>query len=224
MTVEFVGHACFLITLASGKVIVMDPYRPNAFGGALKYRALTTPVDYALVSHHHADHDGVKDVPGSPQVLDTPGSHKTPDFTAVGIPTFHDKSGGKERGPNIVFALDAEGLRVVHLGDLGHLLSEEQVKELRPVSVLLVPVGGHFTIDAKEAWQVVEALQPKVVIPMHYKTPAVDFPIAGVEEFLKIAEAHGVPVKRYPEGRVTLSEQDLPETTEVWVLSPTHMP
>ncbi len=222
MTVEFVGHACFLITLASGKVIVMDPYRPGAFGGAIKYRALTTPADYVFVSHHHADHDGVKDVPGTPQVIQTPGEHRTKDFVAVGLSTFHDEVKGKKRGPNIVFALDAEGLRVVHLGDLGHTLDSSQIQELRPVSVLLVPVGGHFTIDAKEAWKIVEALEPRVVIPMHYKTPAVDFPIAGVEDFLKIAEAHGVTVRRFPEGKVNLPP--LPERMEVWVLSPTHMP
>ncbi len=222
MTIEFVGHACFLITLASGKVIVMDPYRPNAFGGALKYRALTRPADYVFVSHHHADHDGVKDVPGNPQVIQTPGEHRTGDFVAVGLSTFHDTAKGKERGPNIVFAVDVEGLRVVHLGDLGHPLDSAQVQELRPVSVLLVPVGGHFTIDAETAWKIVEALKARVVIPMHYKTPAVDFPIAGVETFLKIAEAHGVPVKRFPDGRVEVPP--LPERMEVWVLSPTHMP
>ncbi len=222
MTLEFVGHACFVITLASGKVVVMDPYRPQAFGGALRYRALTTPADYVLVSHGHADHDGYKDVPGNPEVIRTAGEHRMGEITVVGVPTFHDKRKGKERGDNLVFALDAEGVRVVHLGDLGHLLEASQVEELRPVSVLLVPVGGHFTVDAEEAWTIVETLRPRVVIPMHYKTPAVDFPIAGVEGFLRIAEAHGVPVKRFSNGKVEIPP--LPETTEVWVLDPTHLP
>lgn len=222
MTLEFVGHACFVITLTSGKVVVMDPYQPNAFGGALRYRALTTPADYVLISHGHADHDAYQEVPGDPEVIRTPGEHRTPDFVATGIPTFHDKQKGKQRGSNIVFALDAEGIRIVHAGDLGHLLDSTQMEALRPVSVLLVPVGGYFTIDAEEAWKVVEALHPRVVIPMHYKTAAVDFPITGVEEFLKIAEAKGIQIRRFPEGKVEIPP--LPDSLEVWVLTPTHMP
>ncbi len=216
MRLEYAGHACFILTTRDG-VVVMDPYIPGAFGGALRFRPLTVEPDLVLVSHAHADHHGVQELSGTPVVVERTGEISWKSLTIRGIPTFHDDRKGAERGPNRVYVVHAEGVRIAHAGDLGHRISEGDVGD---VDVLLIPVGGHFTIDATTAWEVTRVLAPRVVIPMHYKTPDVDFPIQSVEGFLDHAEGEGVPIRRFPEGVVTFPP--LPEKLEVWLLSPTH--
>jgi len=216
MKLEYAGHACFILETPDG-VVVMDPYVSGAFGGALRYRPLTVQPDLVLVSHAHADHNGVQELPGKPEVVDRTGSISWKSLNIRGIPTFHDDQKGAERGPNRIYVLTVEGIRLAHAGDLGHRISEGDVGD---VDVLLLPVGGHFTVDAATAWDITKAVAPRVVIPMHYKTPDVDFPIQTVEAFLDHAEGERVPIRRFPDGVITLPP--LPERLEVWVLSPTH--
>ncbi len=216
MTVKFLGHACFLITSSDGVRIMTDPYEPGGFGGQIGYGTITDEADVVLVSHDHADHNYVQGVPGSPTVVRGPQQAVGITFEATN--SFHDDTGGSQRGSNVVFALEVDGIRVCHLGDLGHALTEEQVSSIGSVDVLLVPVGGTFTIDAKGADQVIGQLQPAVIIPMHYKTARVGLPIAAVDGFL----AGKDNVERLDSSSVELSVEDLTPPQRIIVLPPAN--
>ena len=182
MTIKLLGHASFLITSEDGVRIITDPYEPGGYDGALRYGPITDEADIVTVSHDHADHNYVAGVPGNPVVVT-----KSTEVSGISfrvIDSYHDDAQGAERGPNRIFCFVVDGIKVCHLGDLGHLLSTEQASSIGDVDVLLIPVGGHFTIDAQGATRTIEQLQPAVAIPMHYKTPKVDFPIGPVDDFL----------------------------------------
>jgi L-ascorbate metabolism protein UlaG (beta-lactamase superfamily) len=140
------------------------------------------------------------------------GSKKAKDIEFNGVLAYHDKSKGRERGSNTVIRINVDGIRVCHLGDLGHVLDDSQLDDLGEVDILLIPVGGVFTIDAREATKLVEKMNPKIVIPMHYKTDKCDFPLLNVEEFLKGKER----VKRVNSSEVEIKE--LPVSREIIVL------
>jgi len=185
MKIKWYGHATFGITTDSGVRIITDPYVAGSFDGAVKYPPVTDKFDIALQSHGHADHAGADKVPGKPTVVEGPGTHDVKNIEFKGVKTYHDSSKGTERGENTVFTFEADGVRVCFCGDLGHALTPEQAAEIGEVDVILVPVGGYFTIDAKDAWSVVDALNASVVVPMHYKTEHLDFPIAPLEPFVE---------------------------------------
>ena len=184
MRIKYIAHSCFLIETGAGIRILTDPYEPGAYDGAVKYSPVSEKADIVLVSHDHADHNWVAGVTGDPVVLNRPGSETINDVQILGVPSYHDTTRGSERGENVVFRVLAEGMSVCHLGDLGHPLDEESAAVIRPVDVLLLPVGGTFAIDAKVAGQVRETLSPKLTIPMHFKTDGVDFPIDPVDSYL----------------------------------------
>ncbi len=176
--IEWLGHACFLILSAAGTRIVTDPFNEE-----VGYPLPHVEADIVTVSHQHFDHNAVSVVRGRPRVVEGPGEYRMEEVSVRGVATFHDKEQGQKRGTNTVFVITVDGLTVCHLGDLGHLLSPEQSSLIGPVDVLLIPVGGTYTIDAREAIETVSALRPRVVIPMHYKTEYMNFPITGVDEF-----------------------------------------
>ena len=182
MTIKFLGHASFLITSEEGVRIITDPYESGGYGGALRYEPITDEADIVTVSHDHADHNYVAGVSGNPVVVTE--STEVSGISFRVIDSYHDDAQGTERGPNRIFCFQVDGISICHLGDLGHLLSTEQATSIGEVDVLLIPVGGHFAIDAQGATQVIDQLQPAVVIPMHFKTPKVDFPIGSVDDFL----------------------------------------
>lgn len=215
MRIKWNGHASFTITGNDGTVVVTDPYDPGGFGGVLKYEPVRDRADIALVSHDHADHNYVKSLSGSPQVVK--GSGEAKGIRVKGIDTYHDESQGSERGENTVFAFNLDGINICFAGDLGHLLSQEQVEAIGPVDILLVPVGGKFTIDEEGAVKVIEALNPKLTIPMHFKTEKCDLPVAGVEGFLSRVKN----VSKLGKSEVEVSKDNLPAAPgEVWVLDP----
>ena len=215
MKIKWYGHAAFLITSNQGVKIMTDPYEPNAFGGQLTYGKIKDSADIVLVSHDHADHNHTKDLPGSPQIIKGSGSKTSKGISFKGVATFHDPSKGSERGENTAFTMEIDGIRVCHLGDLGHVLSQKEITEIGPVDILIIPVGGFYTIDSKEASQVATLLKPKVVIPMHFKTEKCGFPIAPVEDFLK----GKTKVKRPGVSEVTFDKASLPPEMEVVVLN-----
>ena len=182
MTIKFLGHASFLITSGEGVQIITDPYESGGYGGALRYGLITDEADIVTVSHDHADHNYVAGVPGNPVVVTESTEVSGISFRA--IDSYHDDAQGAERGPNRIFCFEVDGIRLCHLGDLGEPLSAEQQAAIGAADVALIPVGGHFTIDAQGATQAIDQLQPSVVIPMHFKTPKVDFPIGPVDDFL----------------------------------------
>ncbi len=214
MKIKWYGHAAFLITSDQGVKIITDPYESGAYGGQLAYGKIGDQADIVLTSHDHADHNDTKSLPGSPQVVKGSGTMSVKGVSFKGIATYHDPSKGRERGTNTVFTFTVDGIKVCHLGDLGHVLSEKEVAEIGPVDILLIPVGGYFTIDPKEATRVAEQIKPKVLIPMHFKTEKCGFPIAPVEDFLK---GKG-NVKRPKSSEATFDRTSLPQTMEIVVL------
>lgn len=180
MIIRCIGHAEFLIELENGTRIVTDPY-DNTCG----YPVLTLAADAALVSHGHHDHNAIGSLTGLQQVIDRAGTYDLGDGVKVtAVEADHDDAGGAKRGRTLLFCLEAEGLRVMHLGDLGHVPTQAQLNALGRADVLMIPVGGFFTIDAPTAVKVAELLGARVVLPMHYRTAAnEDWPIAGVEAY-----------------------------------------
>jgi L-ascorbate metabolism protein UlaG (beta-lactamase superfamily) len=185
MKIKWYGHAAFGITTDQGVKIIIDPYQSGAFGGALAYGKIEEEADVVLVSHDHDDHNYIKDIKGKFTRISAAGAHEAKGVKITAMPTYHDSSKGSERGNNLLFVIEADGLRVAHFGDLGHLLGNDVIKELGPIDVLMLPVGGFYTIDPREATVVMESVKPAITIPMHFKTPKCDFPIAPVDEFTK---------------------------------------
>ncbi|UCC68607.1 MAG: MBL fold metallo-hydrolase [Armatimonadota bacterium] len=216
MKIKFLGHAAFLITTADGVRIVTDPYEPGGFGGAIAHGPLEEPADIVIISHGHADHNYVKMVPGDPVVVQGPGEQTHRGITFRALASHHDTSRGAERGRNVVRVIDADGMAVCHLGDLGHDLSAEDATALGSVDVLLIPVGGTFTIDAQGATTVVNRLRPRIAVPMHYRTPKVSLNIAAVDGFL----ADKPRVRRVAGSEIEVAKETLPEPTEIVVLEP----
>ena len=213
MKLKWLGHSSFLITSETGLRIITDPYTP---GDDLRYSPVTEAADIVIISHDHFDHNNISSVTGKPEVVTGSGAKSIKGIQFNGIPTYHDRSQGKERGANTIFCFPVDGIKLCHLGDLGHKLSQEQVTEVGKVDILLIPVGGFFTIDAGVASQVCDDLKPKVIVPMHYKTPKCDFPITGVADFIKGKEN----VKKLDSSEVEFKSGELPETTETIVLKP----
>jgi L-ascorbate metabolism protein UlaG (beta-lactamase superfamily) len=215
MKVKWLGHACFLLTSESGLSIMTDPYTAGVYG--LDYAPPAETADIVTVSHDHADHNNVAAVKGSPQVVRGAGSHEAKGIQFKGVATAHDQSSGKERGANTIFCFALDGINVCHLGDLGHDLSDQTVAAIGDVDVLLIPVGGNFTIDAALANRVCQKLAPKVVIAMHFKNARCPgFPVAGVEEFTRERQQ----VKTIEGSEIELKKGQLPTATETIVLRP----
>ena len=183
MLLTCLGHAKFLIELNSGLRIVTDP-----FDAACGYPLTETRADVVLVSHGHHDHSAVETISGNPRIIREAGTYTLESgVTVTAIPAFHDEVQGAKRGNTLLFLLEAEGLRIAHLGDLGHLLTAEQRKALAPVDVLMLPVGGFYTIDAATAQEVAESLRARIIVPMHYRTKwNADWPIAPLENFTRL--------------------------------------
>lgn len=183
MLFKHIGHAEFLIETESGVRIVTDPYDAGC-----GYPVRPVAADVALVSHHHHDHDAVENLRGKPRVIDTAGRF-TPetDIKVTAVRAFHDDTNGSKRGETLLFLIEAEGLRIVHLGDLGCGLNEEQQKILKNPDILMVPTGGFYTIDAIQAKEITEQLGARIILPMHYKTQFnSEWPISGPEPFLEL--------------------------------------
>lgn len=181
MKIQWLGHSCFLLTARGGTRVLNDPFNPE-----IGYPAPAVQADIVTTSHQHDDHNYTKAVKGQFAVVNTPGKHTAKGIEITGVETAHDEAGGIKRGKNLVFRIVLDGISVVHCGDLGHPLSADQVKALGTVDVLLLPVGGFYTIGPAEARQVMDQLKPRLTVPMHFKTPSINFPIQTVEPFLQL--------------------------------------
>lgn len=178
MKIRWLGHASFILE-SLGVKLLTDPFNEH-----IGYQICNEEVDIVSVSHQHWDHNAVDTLAGTPRVIREPGVFEVAGFRIQGIKSFHDKKEGRDRGSNIMFKIMAEGLNIFHLGDLGHVLTDSQIKGIGPVDVLLVPVGGCYTLDADDAYRVVKQLQPGITIPMHFLTPHVSLrELAPVETF-----------------------------------------
>jgi len=211
VTIKWFGHSCFLISLDEEVRIVIDP-----FDNSVGYPVPDVAADICLVSHDHFDHNCVSVVKGNPEVVKGKGKKKAKDVNFKGLGAFHDEKQGSLRGENTIFMWELGGIRFAHVGDLGTELSQDQITQMGSVDVLFVPTGGYYTIDARTADKVISSLNPRVVIPMHYKTPVMgpNFPIAGVDEFLKGKEN----VVKVGKNSVTFTKETLPQKTTIYVL------
>ena len=212
MDINWLGHSCFKIRCTHGTVIT-DPYSPD-----LGYSLDKPNANVLTVSHQHAGHSYTQGISGEPRLVTGPGEYEISGILIVGIPTFHDDENGKKSGKNTVYVIEADDVSVCHLGDLGHVLSGEQVEEIDNVDVLLLPVGGVSTINAPVAAEIVRQLEPKAVIPMHYKTPALSRELEPVGRFLKEIGAKEVN----PQTKLSLTKSNLPATTQVFLLDYPH--
>jgi L-ascorbate metabolism protein UlaG (beta-lactamase superfamily) len=211
MKVKWLGHASFLITSDSGTKIITDPYTA---GGGLRYGEIKESADIVTVSHEHFDHNNVAAVGGNPKVVK--GNAEAKGIKFKGVATYHDASGGKERGNNTIICFEIDGVKICHLGDLGHPLGDKEIAGIGKVDVLLAPVGGFFTIDAKVASDVCNKINPKVIIPMHFKNDRLDFPISGVDDFLQGKKG----VTRSSSSEAEFKVGKLPATCQIVVLKP----
>lgn len=216
MKIKFLGHASFLITTKDNIKIITDPYKSGAYNGAVGYKPITEEAHIVTISHEHDDHNYYKEIKGNPQILKGVLEKEIFGVKFISTETYHDVNKGKERGKNVIFLIIADNLRLLHLGDLGHQLTKEDKKKIGEIDILFIPVGGYFTIDAEEASEVVEFLQPLITIPMHFKTPVLDFPIGPVEDFL--VEKRNVKMLNVSE--IEISKENLPKEREIWVLKP----
>ncbi|HEX7586805.1 MAG TPA: MBL fold metallo-hydrolase [Anaerolineae bacterium] len=208
MEIDWFGHACFRLHGKEGTVIT-DPYSKEIGLSFPRPRA-----DIVTISHDHPGHHYAQGVKGDPRVIDGPGEYEIKNIFVTGIPTFHDKKAGKERGPNTVYVMDIDGLTICHLGDLGHVPTQPQAEALGNVNVLLVPVGGVSTINAGEAAEIVSLLEPQVVIPMHFAHSDLKFKLDASAKFFKemgIKASDAVPSYK-------LTRDSLPKETQVVLL------
>lgn len=180
MRIKWLGHSCFKISSEKGIRIVTDP-----FDGNVGYNLPSVETDIVTISHNHYDHNFIDCLNGDFEVVSKVGNFYIKDISITGVHTYHDEVEGDKRGSNIVYIFDIDGLRVCHMGDIGHVLTEEQVEMIAHVDVLLIPVGGVYTVDYNDAKTIVEQLNPSIVIPMHYKTQALKFKLNPIDDFLK---------------------------------------
>ena len=189
MKMQYYGHSCFALRFADGTTLVLDPFDPS-----IPYPVCTAECDAALLSHGHFDHNYTKALTGSFETIDAPGEYTVGGAKITAIPSFHDKDGGAKRGKNLIFRIDAEGLSIAHLGDLGHLPNDAQIAALQGLDLLLVPVGGFYTIDTPEAEEVVSLVKPRCAVAMHFKIHADDpNPISTCAAFASDMSAARMP-------------------------------
>jgi L-ascorbate metabolism protein UlaG (beta-lactamase superfamily) len=182
MKIKWFGQSCFLLTAGDGAKLLMDPFKADSH---LSYNQVNERVDMVSVSHDHFDHNYTAALPGNPEVVKGGVEKDVKGIKVRGISVFHDEAGGKQRGGNTVFCVEIDGINICHLGDLGHRLLVDQLAAVGKVDVLLVPVGGVFTIDVETANAVCEDIKPRIAIPMHYKTDRCQFLQWSAEDFAK---------------------------------------
>ena len=205
MLITYHGHSEFYLEGAGGFALLTDPYDKSVGYPMGEYRA-----DAVTVSHGHYDHNYTAKATGSPAVIDRAGEwYPAPDVKITAIPSVHDTEGGAKRGPNLIMKIEMEGLTLVHLGDQGAPLTEEQLKAIGKADILMLPIGGFFTIDSQTAYETARAIQPHTVIPMHYKTAVnAGWPIGDEKEFLRLMRAeNAAPMPLLRVTRQDLSEQ-----------------
>lgn len=211
LQIRWHGHACFEIT--NDIKLITDPHDGRSIG-------IPTPsakADIILISHNHYDHNSAKTVmkDDTKVVNSEEGKKKILGIDIEGIESYHDDAKGAKRGKNIIYKFKVEDITFCHLGDLGCLPDQDTINKLGEIDVLFIPVGGTFTLDAEEAWKVIEMIKPRIIIPMHYKIPGLSLPISGVESFLEKNTYRILNVGN----EIEIERNELPEEPEIWVFT-----
>ena len=182
MKITWLGHSAFRLEESTGTTVVTDPYAESLVG----YRMQRVNADAVTLSHHHRDHDEVNAVGGAPQVFDTVGAWEVKGVDITSMHSWHDPEQGSKRGPNLIFKYRMDGVDLCHLGDIGEECDAETGDLIGTVNVLMIPVGGNYTIDAAQAKEYVDFLMPDIVIPMHFRTPSCAVDIGRLDDFLDL--------------------------------------
>jgi len=219
MKIKYFAHSSFLLTSVKGTRLLTDPYESGSYGGAVGYKKIDEPTDAITISHNHADHNYISREHDKARIFREAGSFVFKGISVRGVSLYHDASRGSERGGSIAFIYTIDGMSFCHLGDLGHVLNKSEAAEIGPVDVLMIPVGGTFTVDAGEAGKVIESLSPKVCIPMHYKTKSVGFNLGPLEDFT--SGRSNVKILNSSEAEIT--KVSLPQIPELWLLKPSKL-
>jgi L-ascorbate metabolism protein UlaG (beta-lactamase superfamily) len=214
MIITWLGHSCFKLqdkVGTDGVTVITDPYDKET---GLKMPSLE--ADIVTVSHDHHDHNNIAALRGNPFVIDCAGEYDFKGVLVEGIDSYHDEDEGKTRGGNIIYRIEVEDISIVHLGDLAHILDNSQLEKLVGTDILIVPVGGKYTLDAKKAVEVISQIEPRIVIPMHYQTEGLA--IDGLDPIEKFVKELGIEPSR--EEKLKISKKDLPqEDMELVILS-----
>lgn len=204
MKIEYLGHSCFVLESDGGTRIVTDPY------GDVGYRMPAVRADGVTVSHSHYDHCNVSAVGGAPRIVREAGTGRIGDVSYTAVKSYHDDAKGRKRGENLIFRFEADGISVCHLGDIGEPDPADVFRRVGRADILLLPVGGNYTVDAPAAFAYLTAFSPFAAIPMHYRTPSLNIDIAGPEEFLSLCARNGKRMESigsvYVPARETFSE------------------
>ena len=203
MKIRYLGHSCFEFTESTGTTIVTDPY------GDVGFSMPNTRAEAVTVSHSHFDHNNVKAVDGNPVIFDREGQYESGGVEITAIKSYHDDENGKNRGENLIFKFRMDGVEVCHLGDLGEECSSSLIEALLPIHVLLIPVGGNYTINAQQAKEYVDRIMPSYVIPMHYKTKGLDIDVEKPDEFIDLFD--GEDVEELETSEIELFRDDITE-------------
>lgn len=203
MNITWLGHSCFKIEEKINDQnisIITDPFTKE-----IGLKVPNVEADIVSISHDHFDHNNVSSLRGKPFVVDTAGEFDVKGVIIEGIRSYHDDNQGKDRGENIIFRFDIEGLSLAHLGDLGDVLDNKQLEKIGGVDILFIPVGGKYTIDAKKALEIISQVEPRIVIPMHYKIKGLKIDIDGVDKFVK-----ELGIEPNYEDKLKINKKDLP--------------
>lgn len=212
MIISWYGQACVRLQSKESS-LVFDPYNSSI--------GITLPklqANIVCVTHDHEDHNNVQGVNGDPFIIDSPGEYEIGGVFVYGMESFHDAKEGKDRGRNIIYGVEFDGIHITHLGDLGTTeLTKEQLEQVEGTDILLIPVGGVYTIDGKEAAKVAQQIEPRIIIPIHYKIPKLKYKLDDANTFLKaIGFSNGKP-----QDQLKITARDLPQDdTETIILSP----
>jgi len=205
MLISHIGHACFKIQDKSGPdgiTVVTDP-----FDKQIGLKAPNFEANIITVSHDHYDHNNTKALRGNPYIINSAGEYDTEGVMIEGIESYHDNDKGEKRGINVIYRIEIDNIAIVHLGDLGHVLNDKQLEKIVGTDILFVPVGGKYTLDAKKAVEVIAQIEPRIVIPMHYKTKDLKInDIDSVENFIK-----EIGINPTKESKLKISKKDLPQ-------------
>ena len=204
MYITWLGQSCFKLQDkigSDGVTLVTDPYSDDIGLKMPRFEA-----DIVTVSHSHHDHNNIGALRGNPFIIDTAGEYETKGVFVEGVEAWHDAAEGKERGKNIIYRIEMEDISITHLGDLGHILDAKQLEKLEGTDILLIPVGGKYTINAAKAVEVISQIEPRIIIPMHYKVPGLKIDLDGVEKFIK-----ELGLKPRQEEKLKILKKDLPQ-------------
>lgn len=195
------GHSCFEMDFEGGPRVIADP-----FDAKVGYPVCKAEADVVTNSHAHMDHNYIAELAGNFSRLNRPGRFVFEDLIVTGVESFHDAEGGAKRGPNILFLYEAEGLKIAHLGDLGHMLDEAQFTALADLDVMLIPIGGFYTIDTETAVEIVRRAKPRIAVAMHFLTAPMKFPISDEKRFVQLTGARYVGTKEIKITRGNIGE------------------